>query len=78
MRQRRKWIFKQQWYSICSAHYRYDENCPRCRVGQWHNVYIVKIDHWFYANVYWLWHWCHNRDRSRVNRFLRQHFPRWE
>jgi len=38
MRTRGKFIWKERWYSICSIHGRYHEDCFMCRTGTWENV----------------------------------------
>ena len=55
MRTKGKYFWKKEWYSICSLHMEYQENCPLCNKGQWINV----TRHWFnkllYKYCYSLW-----------------------
>lgn len=37
-------IFKKKWYSICSAHQEYKNDCALCNVGSWKNVILSKIE----------------------------------
>jgi hypothetical protein len=58
-------LFVQDWYSICSAHYIYDETCHNCNTGEWYNRWIA------YTNkfVFWLspsfWCWWVNRKHNK-------------
>ena len=55
-----KFFWKKRWYSICSAHVEYDENCPRCKVGAWHNMWGIAIDSFFCRYFYKIWFYRHN------------------
>jgi hypothetical protein len=57
---RGKGFKKERWYSICSAHMNYDKDCPRCKTGSWHNVWLVAISGWFHDHIYWLWYFWVN------------------
>ena len=37
-------IFKKRWYSMCSAHQEYQQDCTLCNVGSWKNILIGKIE----------------------------------
>ena len=60
MRERGKFIWKEKWYSICSAHIKHDEDCPRCQVGQWKNVLSIWYDDFLYKYSYPLWYYKAN------------------
>lgn len=47
-RVRRKFVFKQEWYSYCSRHIDYREDCEICQGGTWENVFKLCVgDVWF-------------------------------
>jgi len=58
---RGKGLFREEWYSICSVHYRYQKTCNNCKAGDWHNVVSV----WFGQQVFEympnVWRWWANR-----------------
>jgi len=50
---------KEEWWSICSKHIEYDENCKTCNIGSWKNVwkhnmsailYDISPKIWIYFN----------------------------
>lgn len=64
--------FKGQWYSICSMHSKYNEECGNCNCGRW----ISDSDHEFSQ---WLWKYSEDIWRKWANRkpdeFLESIFP---
>lgn len=68
---RRHGIFRQEWYSICSAHRHAQEDCPRCKSGMWVNVYKLKLSKFFYENHPVLWGKWANRQNSPFNKWLK-------
>jgi hypothetical protein len=34
-KRKRKWFGLYEWYSICSSHYSYNDNCTLCNAGSW-------------------------------------------
>lgn len=62
----RGWLFwKQEWYSICSAHLRHDPTCPRCTTGTWINVWGGAIMSFFHNYIYWFWYWIVNLNKNK-------------
>jgi len=61
MRTRGKGLKKEIWFSICSSHQEYDENCPRCTTGTWNNVIKYKISSFIFDVCPSLWRWWVNR-----------------
>ena len=55
MRTRGKFIRKEVWYSICSIHGEYDEDCHMCKTGEWNNVVEIWFDGLLYKISYPLW-----------------------
>lgn len=55
MRTRRKGLKKEIWFSICSRHGDYQENCPLCNKGQWINVVSLWFNGILYKYMYPLW-----------------------
>ncbi len=61
MRTRRKLLKKEIWFSICSRHAVYDENCKMCNTGSWKNAIKYKISLLIYKLFPSLWRWWANR-----------------
>jgi len=70
--------FRQEWYSICSAHMSQPtEGCDLCATGMWHNVLLTRIGSYFHNNHYKLWFWWANRRYfNKSRRFLEKTFPK--
>lgn len=50
-------FWKKRWFSFCSIHYYYDENCHLCRSGNWSNVYFYSFEKLIYKNFPKIWKW---------------------
>lgn len=61
MKTRGKGIFKETWYSFCSIHSVYNENCPICNHGSWVNNFKHNISSFIYDHFPNLWRWYVNR-----------------
>lgn len=46
MKTRYKWIFKEGWFSFCSTHFEYDNECELCQCGYWRNLLWIGIINW--------------------------------
>ena len=57
LRTRGKFLKKEEWYSICSRHIEYDENCQACNKGGWYNIYKSKLSGVLYdiSPKFWIW-----------------------
>jgi hypothetical protein len=55
-----KFLFKKQWYSICSRHQHYEWHCELCNIGRWHNIFLSKISHFIFNHFEKLWIFCVN------------------
>ncbi len=55
-----KLFWKKRWYSICSTHADYQEDCPRCNVGGWHNMWLLSISNFFHTHFWNLWFYWNN------------------
>ena len=77
LRSRRWGPFRQEWYSICSGHFYFNPDCPRCQAGEWRNVWRHEIGHFVYTSSPDLWRWWANLswNRDRTMNFLKKHFP---
>jgi hypothetical protein len=53
--------FRYEWYSICSGHYRFDVECPRCLAGRWINCWMQVVEHQIHDRAYPVWFWWANR-----------------
>lgn len=60
MRNRDRFFGKQTWYSVCSMHREYTEDCHMCIVGTWHTDWVLSISSWFYKKYPKLWVWLVN------------------
>lgn len=60
MREKGKFLWKKRWYSICSAHQDYKEDCPRCNAGTWNNIVMLAISGFFHDHFYNLWFYWMN------------------
>ena len=62
MRTRGKFIRKEIWYSICSIHGVYDEDCHMCRTGHWNNVITLWFTNLIHDHLYPLWYYKMNKE----------------
>ena len=58
-RSRYKGLKKQLWFSLCSQHSVYDENCSMCNHGSWRNAFYHKIENIIYNISSKLWMWIY-------------------
>ena len=70
------WIFKQRWYSVCSAHRISEESCLRCRTGQWRSEFALSVSRWVHKRFpnFWM-KWVNRRYFNKTKRFLENTFP---
>jgi len=61
LRTRGKWFKKEIWFSFCSMHQQYDDNCQICNKGTWNNVIKYRISSLIYDCFPSLWRWWVNR-----------------
>jgi len=66
---RGRFLAKEEWHSICSAHRQYDENCERCNVGTWGNVWMNKVSGAVFKIAPKLWIWWVNRKPMKAKFF---------
>jgi hypothetical protein len=64
------------WYSICSRHGEYHEECGACNKGRWINQDYQELEQWLYRNSMKLWRQWANRAASKERSFLERIFPR--
>jgi hypothetical protein len=54
-------FWREEWYSICSAHIEHNPECENCKIGRWVNV----IGHFFDSLIYKIepdfWRWYTNK-----------------
>lgn len=53
--------FRFDWYSFCSSHQEYKENCKCCNAGHWTNHWKHLISSFICKKNYKLWYWWVNR-----------------
>ena len=61
MRTRGKYFKKEIWFSYCSRHQEYNEDCNICNIGTWENVIHYKITSLIYKISPSIWRWLVNR-----------------
>lgn len=69
LKERGKFIFKEEWYSLCSMHNVYDNDCPLCNTGSWRNIYIGKISSFFFKYFPKFWVFWVNFNYFHKNRY---------
>ena len=65
LKSRGRWLFRQEFYSICSMHFESQDDCNMCNAGSWKNVYAVKLSHILYKVSPSLWRLWANRHNSK-------------
>lgn len=53
--------WRENYYSICSAHHIFVHDCPRCEVGTWYNAWLGKVSNLAYRISPHLWRLWVNR-----------------
>jgi hypothetical protein len=76
MRYRKKFIWKEQWFSICSMHFKHDEGCAMCNTGAWTNIFRWKIGKIIFKIAPNVWIWWMNRPNSNARRQIEEWFPK--
>lgn len=68
LKTRGRGLRRQEWYSICSAHQEYKEDCERCNCGTWSNVWRVHFSNLVYkiAPGFWIWWVNRRRDKNEI------------
>lgn len=62
MIERKGWgPWREDWYSICSAHRKTRDDCIACHCGTWVNAWGAAIGRVFYRATPRLWQWWANR-----------------
>jgi hypothetical protein len=74
-RLRGRWLWREEFYSICSRHYEWNADCQLCQHGVWRNIGMHHVGHFFYRFAYPLWFWWVNRPNSRSRLELERLFP---
>ena len=54
LRSRNRFLFKEEFYSICSRHQYPKDDCNMCNSGQWCNIYIRVVDHFIHEHFKFL------------------------
>ena len=67
--------WREEWYSICSAHRGYKETCNLCNKGTWVNVYKQAAGYFIFERWPDLWRWWANRPWSPRRKKLEGWFP---
>jgi hypothetical protein len=78
MRAKGRFFWKKIWFSICSMHFDYNEECSMCRAGNWTNVWEWKIGGAIHDICPRLWRWWVNRPGSKQRKQLEEIFPKFK
>ena len=67
LKTRKHFIWKQEWYSVCSTHQKYQEDCDLCNHGRWVNVWLHKLSSLVYkiSPKFWIWWVNWRRDPNK-------------
>lgn len=68
-------FWKEHWYSFCSGHQKYDEDCKICNIGSWCNVWNIKFNAVVFKFFPSLWIWYKNRPSSKTLKEILKQFP---
>lgn len=68
-------FWKQRWFSICSMHHQYKEDCGACNAGHWTNVWKWQVGSIICTIFPGLWKWWMNRPNSKARRQIMEWFP---
>lgn len=61
-----RWLWRKEWYSICSCHFQHEPDCHMCQSGTWINVHTRMVDHWFFVHFQRLWiYWASPNDKGK-------------
>jgi hypothetical protein len=64
----RWFLWRIEWYSICSRHHHYNHDCELGNTGRWVSVLGHKISHTIYKTFPKLWVWWVNRPKKERKR----------
>lgn len=63
-----KLFCKKRWFSICSAHFNYKEDCSTCNAGSWTNIWKWKIGGFIFKVMPKFWIWWTNRPNNKARK----------
>ena len=76
LKSRGKWFWREEFYSICSAHYEPKEGCILCETGHWYNVWLLKCSRFVWTRWPRLWIiWANRPFLNPTRDFLYKTFP---
>jgi len=70
------------WYSICSRHMKFNQECGLCNTGHWVNDELHELSSWLYRENPKLWRkWANRKTKEgepghEARHFLEKIFPR--
>jgi len=59
-------LFREEYYSICSAHQEFNQECSTCKIGSWHNVWLGVANSVLFKVWPALWIWNANRPKNKT------------
>lgn len=69
-----KLFWKERWFSFCSMHFKYEEDCCACNTGSWTNVWKWKIGGLLFKVMPKIWIWWMNRPNSKSRKRIEKWF----
>ncbi len=78
MKTRGRGIFKEQWFSICSAHQGGDgKDCKLCATGHWNNIVVSRMTGFVFKHFpkVWIYFANHRWFNRKQRKFLEETFP---
>ncbi len=63
-----------EWYSICSKHSKYDQNCKNCNSGRWISSVELDFDRWLWTYSKELWKKWANQNNKSVSNWMQKIF----
>lgn len=68
---------KWEWYSICSTHREYQEDCGRCNAGRWISKGETEFNNWLWTYSPSIWRkWANRSNVSGWRQWFREHIWR--
>lgn len=68
-KERGRFLFKEQWYSICSMHANHDDDCELCNTGTWKNIYMSVFSSFVFKHFPKFWVFWVNFNFFHKNRY---------
>ena len=62
-----------EWYSLCSAHSKYEQTCHNCNAGRWISEDAREFDNWLWTYSPRIWRkWANRHNVSGWREWMRK------